>query len=84
MNKETPIMGSAKKGDGERIAVLEVKVRDHEEDIKHMLAHQETLAKGISGINKTLRGIFWIAVGAGGAVIVQQVGIFEAIKLALF
>ncbi len=61
--------------DLERLAVLEVRVNDHEEDLKQLLVHQEVLSKGLAGINATLRKILYVCIGAGAMIAVQQEGL---------
>jgi hypothetical protein len=74
LNKESlPIFRRIE--DLERLAVLEVRVNDHEEDLKQLLVHQEVLSKGLAGINATLRKILYVCIGAGAMIAVQQEGL---------
>ncbi|MEE8598551.1 MAG: hypothetical protein V3S69_03410 [Dehalococcoidales bacterium] len=70
-----------RKEDNERLAVLEIRVENHEEDLRQMSLHQEMLSKGIANIDKTLRMIFWSVCGACGLLIAQQLGVVEFLKL---
>jgi hypothetical protein len=67
----------------ERLAVLEVQVSDHEEDLKRIFEHQEVLSKGIASIDKTLNRIFWAVSGAAFLYVAQQVGVMELVQLIL-
>lgn len=63
--------------DRERLAVLEIRVADHSDDLKEVFKHQEILAKGVEGINKTLRMIMYSCVGAAVTVVMQDVGLLK-------
>lgn len=65
----------------ERIAVLEVRVDNHEEDIQQVFKHQEVLSKGIASIDKTLNRISWAVSGAALLYVAQQIGVVELFQL---
>lgn len=67
--------------DSERLAVLEVRVNDHEEDLKHMQKNQELLREGIAGIQITLQRILFVIVGAVSILVLQEQGLFKAVML---
>lgn len=67
--------------DWERLAVLEVRVNDHESDLKQVFIHQELLSNGIAGINKTLQKILWVIVGAVTILLFQKYGALETIGM---
>lgn len=67
--------------DLERIAVLEVRVNDHEEDLKQLTLHQEQLSEGITNINTTLQRILYAIIGAGLVIIANQIGFTETVLL---
>lgn len=69
--------------DWERLAVLEVRVNDHAHDLKQVFKHQELLSEGIAGINSTLQRILYVMVGAGAILLVQEVGLFEALVMVI-
>jgi hypothetical protein len=66
-----------------RIAVLELRVNDHSEDLKQLTLHQEQLSSGITEINNTLQRILYAIVGAGGVIIAGQVGIVEFVMMLI-
>ena len=69
--------------DSERLAVLEVRVNDHEEDLKHMQKNQELLREGIAGIQTTLQRILFVIVGAVSILVLQEQGLFKAFFLLI-
>lgn len=84
--KESPMSDSKDKlqsfrrvEDWERLAVLEVRVNDHEEDLKQVFKHQELLSEGIAGINSTLKMILYVLIGAGSAILVQEIGLMKVL-----
>lgn len=60
--KSTNIL-EAREGDRERLAVLEVRVNDHEEDIKRLIQNYEALALTVTNISGHLQQIKWTVVG---------------------
>lgn len=64
-----------------RIAVLELRVNDHEEDLKQLTTHQEQLSTGINDINITLQRILYAIIGAGLVIIANQIGFTETVLL---
>lgn len=69
--------------DIERIAVLEVRVNDHEEDIHQLIKHQQELSVSLSCIVDTLRQVRTALITAILVFVASQVGVMEAIKAFL-
>ena len=67
--------------DWERLAVLEVRVNDHAQDLKQVFKHQELLSEGIAGINSTLQRILYVMVGAGSLLVIQELGLMNAVMM---
>ena len=63
--------------DWERLAVLEVRVNDHSEDLKQVFKHQEILSEGVASINSTLLKILYTLVGAGTFLVLQERGLVD-------
>lgn len=66
--------------DLERIAVLEVRVNDHEEDIHQLIKHQQELSESLSCIVDTLKQVRTALITAILVFVASQVGVTEAIK----
>ena len=67
------------KKDSERLAVLEVRVSEHDKDFIHVFKHLEEMAKGLSNIYTTLNRILFVLVGTALTLIVQEYGIHDAV-----
>lgn len=66
-----------------RIIKLELRVDDHQEELKKLQDISSDLRKSLAGIEKTLAQIKYLAMGAVAVVVAQSVGIEKAIKLFL-
>lgn len=66
-----------------RVIKLELRVDDHAEELKNLQDISKDLRSSLSGIEKTLSQIRYLAMGAVGAVIAQSFGIKDALKLFL-
>ncbi len=66
--------------DLERIAVLEVRVNDHEEDIHQLIKHQQELSESLSCIVDTLKQVRTALITAILVFVASQVGVVEAAK----
>ena len=66
-----------------RIIKLELRVDDHQEELKKLQDISSDLRKSLAGIEKTLAQIKYLAMGAVAVVIAQSVGIDKAVKLFL-
>lgn len=66
-----------------RIIKLELRVDDHQEELKKLQDISSDLRKSLAGIEKTLAQIKYLAMGAVAVVVAQSVGIDKAIKLFL-
>ena len=64
-----------------RIIKLELRVDDHQEELKKLQDISSDLRKSLAGIEKTLAQIKYLAMGAVAVVLAQSVGIEKAIKL---
>jgi len=69
--------------DRERLAVLEIRVSDHEEDLRQVFEHQKILSEGISKIANTLRKIMYAFVGAASLLVLQELGLVSTITALL-
>jgi len=66
-----------------RIIKLELRVDDHQDELKKLQDISSDLRKSLAGIEKTLAQIKYLAMGAVAVVVAQSVGIDKAIKLFL-
>ncbi len=66
-----------------RIIKLELRVDDHQEELKKLQDISSDLRKSLAGIEKTLAQIKYLAMGAVAVVVAQSVGIEKALKLIL-
>jgi uncharacterized coiled-coil protein SlyX len=66
-----------------RIIKLELRVDDHQEELKKLQDISSDLRKSLAGIEKTLAQIKYLAMGAVAVVVAQSVGIDKAVKLFL-
>lgn len=66
-----------------RIIKLELRVDDHQEELKKLQDISADLRKSLAGIEKTLAQIKYLAMGAVAVVVAQSVGIDKAVKLFL-
>lgn len=64
-----------------RVIKLELRVDDHEADLKKLQDISESLKSSLAGIEKTLAQIKWIATGAVVAVFGQAMGLDKIIKI---
>lgn len=66
-----------------RVIKLELRVDDHQEELKKLQDISADLRTSLAGIEKTLSQIKYLAIGACAVVFAQTFGIKEAIKLFL-
>jgi uncharacterized coiled-coil protein SlyX len=66
-----------------RVIKLELRVDDHQEELKKLQDISSDLRTSLAGIEKTLAQIKYLAMGAVAVVVAQSVGIDKAIKLFL-
>ena len=64
-----------------RIIKLELKVEDHAEELKKLQDISTDLRNSLSGIEKTLNQIKYLAMGAVLVVVSQSIGITNVLKL---
>ena len=63
--------------DSERIAVLEVRVGDHDKNFQVVFKNQDQMNKGIAKIHDTLVKILYVLVGTAVTLIVQEYGLHD-------
>lgn len=63
-----------------RIIKLELRVDDHQDELKKLQDISSDLRKSLAGIEKTLAQIKYLAMGAVAVVVAQSVGIDKALK----
>jgi uncharacterized coiled-coil protein SlyX len=66
-----------------RVIKLELRVDNHEEDLKKLTNISESLRSSLVSIEKTLAQIKWLAAGAIIAIFGQAMGIEKILKLFL-
>ena len=64
-----------------RVIKLELRVQDHAEELKKLQDISTDLRKSLSGIEKSLNQIKYLAMGAVLVVITQSMGIASVLKL---
>jgi uncharacterized coiled-coil protein SlyX len=64
-----------------RVIKLELKVEDHAEELKKLQDISTDLRNSLSGIEKTLNQIKYLAIGAVLVVLTQSMGITNVLKL---
>lgn len=66
-----------------RVIKLELRVQDHAEELKKLQDISTDLRKSLSGIEKSLNQIKYLAIGAVLVVLSQSVGITTVLKLVV-
>lgn len=66
-----------------RVIKLELRVDNHEEDLKKLSDISNSLKQSLAGIEKTLAQIKWIAIGVTLTLLANEVGIVKVIKAFL-
>jgi uncharacterized coiled-coil protein SlyX len=66
-----------------RVIKLELRVDDHQEELKKLQDISADLRNSLAGIEKTLSQIKYLAMGAVAVVLVQALGLEKVIKLFL-
>lgn len=66
-----------------RVIKLELRVDNHEEELKKLSDISDSLQKSLVGIEKTLAQIKWIAIGAVLTLVANEVGIIKILKTML-
>ena len=66
-----------------RVIKLELRVDNHEEDLKKLTNISESLRSSLVSIEKTLAQIKWLAAGAIIAIFGQAMGLDKILKLFL-
>jgi predicted nucleic acid-binding Zn-ribbon protein len=64
-----------------RVIKLELRVQDHAEELKKLQDISTDLRKSLSGIEKSLNQIKYLAMGAVLVVLTQSMGIASVLKL---
>lgn len=63
-----------------RVTHLEFRADGHDKDIASIKEENEDMATSLRTIQDNLKQIKWIAVGAIGFFVVQQIGVLELLK----
>jgi hypothetical protein len=66
-----------------RVIKLELKVEDHAEELKKLQGISVDLRSSLSGIEKTLNQIKYLAIGAVLVILSQSVGVTNVLKLVV-
>lgn len=66
-----------------RVIKLELRVDNHEEELKKLSDISDSLQKSLVGIEKTLAQIKWIAIGAVLTLVANEIGIIKILKTML-
>lgn len=66
-----------------RVIKLELKVEDHAEELKKLQDISTDLRNSLSGIEKTLNQIKYLAIGAVLVVLTQSMGITNVLKMLI-
>lgn len=66
-----------------RFIRLELKVDDHEEELKELRDTSKALSASLHGIEKTLHQIKWLAVGAALVLLGKVLGIEKVLTIVL-
>lgn len=66
-----------------RVIKLELKVEDHAEELKKLQDISVDLRSSLSGIEKTLNQIKYLAIGAVLVILSQSVGVTNVLKLVV-
>jgi uncharacterized coiled-coil protein SlyX len=66
-----------------RVIKLELKVEDHADELKKLQDISTDLRNSLSGIEKTLNQIKYLAIGAVLVVLTQSMGITNVLKLII-
>ena len=63
-----------------RIVALENRTERHSDKISHLETNFDKFQEILNGIQKTLQQIKWVAVGAAGMFLAQEIGILGLLK----
>ena len=66
-----------------RVIRLELKVDDHAEELKELRSTSKALSSALSGIEKTLQQIKWLAMGGAIVMFGKELGIEKVLKIIL-
>lgn len=66
-----------------RVIRLELKVDDHADELKELRSTSKALSSALSGIEKTLQQIKWLAVGAALVLFGKELGVEKVLKIIL-
>lgn len=67
----------------QRLLKLELIVEGHQEDLRELRDASRLLKNSLEAIEKTLQQIKYLAIGAAGVLVANEVGITQAIKKIL-
>lgn len=63
-----------------RVIKLELRVDNHEEDLKKLQDISDSLKKSLTSIEKSLAQIKWLAIGVALTLVANEVGIIKVLK----
>lgn len=66
-----------------RVIRLELKVDDHDEDLKELRSTSKALSSALNGIEKTLQQIKWLAMGGALVMFGKELGVEKVLKIIL-
>jgi uncharacterized coiled-coil protein SlyX len=66
-----------------RVIKLELRVDNHEDDLKKLQDISDSLQRSLMGIEKTLAQIKWLALGVTFTLVANEIGIIKIIKAML-
>ena len=64
-----------------RFIRLELKVDDHEEELKELRSTSKALSLALHGIEKTLHQIKWLALGGTVVLLVEKLGVEKVLQI---
>ena len=82
-DKEGRLQSFRRADDWERLAILEVRVNDHGEDIEHLILNQSKLSSSLESINRTLLTIRTALYTSVGLLALLQLGFKDFISAIL-
>ena len=66
-----------------RVIRLELKVDDHDEELKELRSTSKALSSALNGIEKTLQQIKWLAMGGAIVMFGKELGVEKVLKVIL-
>lgn len=66
-----------------RVIRLELKVDDHDEELRELRSTSKALSSALNGIEKTLQQIKWLAMGGAIVMFGKELGVEKVLKIIL-